>query len=273
MKRHTLNRFAGSLTLLAMGAFCPNLHAGWGSLQGSNHGAAPARSFSAPRPAPSRPEPVRAPEPVHTQEPYRAPEPVRSQEPYRAPEQRPQNYSAPERPATERPAAQPNFARTPEGETDRRRMDIDNERRQSYYWSDYHPGMRIDHLPDGYRHYRVHGHDYCYFDGVYYDNGPEGYVVVAPPVDADISDLPPGAETVEDASGNVYYYAGGAFYIQSSDGYVVVAPPLGVTVSVSPPDAVPVVINGVEYFQADGMFYQPVIQNGVTAYLTVPQPQ
>ena len=152
-------------------------------------------------------------------------------------------------------------------------MDVDNERRQSYYWSDYHPGMRIDHLPDGYRHFGLRGHDYWFYGGVFYDGGPSGYMVVAPPLDATIPDLPPGVETVQDASGNVYYYAGGAFYIQTSDGYEVVAPPMGVTVTALPPDAVTVVINGGQYFQADGVFYQPVIQDGVTVYLTVPQPQ
>jgi hypothetical protein len=151
-------------------------------------------------------------------------------------------------------------------------MGIDDERRQSYFWSDYHAGMRVDHLPDGYRHFGLHGHDYWYFGGVYYGGGPDGYMVIAPPVDADIPELPPGAETVQDASGNTYYYAGDAFYVQSSDGYVVVAPPLGVTVTAPPSDAVPVVINGIQYFQSGGVYYQPVIQDGVTVYLTVPQP-
>jgi hypothetical protein len=39
-----------------------------------------------------------------------------------------------------------------------------------------------------------------------------------------------------------------------------------------PPDAVSVVINGSVFYQADGTYYMPVMQNGVTAYVTVPQP-
>jgi hypothetical protein len=71
----------------------------------------------------------------------------------------------------------------------------------------------------------------------------------------------------------VYYYAAGAFYIQQPDGsYVVVAAPMGVTVTLLPPDATPVVINGTTCYQADGTYYQPVMQNGVTAYLTIAQP-
>jgi hypothetical protein len=65
----------------------------------------------------------------------------------------------------------------------------------------------------------------------------------------------------------------GTFYVQQSDGsYIVVAAPLGVTVAELPSDATSVVINGIVYYQADGTYYLPVMQNGVTAYLTVPQP-
>src|SRR5208282_5603016 len=80
-------------------------------------------------------------------------------------------------------------------EADRQRMDIAQERRQSYFWSDYHRGMRIDRLPDGYRRIGIRGHFYFYYEGVFYDNEPSGYVVVTPPVDAEIPELPPGAET------------------------------------------------------------------------------
>ena len=152
-------------------------------------------------------------------------------------------------------------------------MDIDEDRRQSYFWSDYHRGRHVDRLPDGYRRFRFHNRDFFYFEGVYYDDEPSGYVVVDAPVDADVPDLPPGAETVV-ANGTVYYYADGVFYVQQADGsYVVMAAPMGVTVSELAPDAVPVVVNGMTYYQSDGTYYLPVMQNGVTAYLTVPQPQ
>jgi hypothetical protein len=152
-------------------------------------------------------------------------------------------------------------------------MDIDEDSRQSFFSSDYHRGMHVDRLPDGYRRLHVHNHDFFFFGGVFYDDGASGYVGVDPPVDADIPDLPPGAETVE-VGGTVYYYADGAFYVQQPDGsYVVVAPPMGVTVSMLPPDAVSVVVNGTVYYQSDGTYYMPVMQGGVTAYLTVPPPQ
>lgn len=152
-------------------------------------------------------------------------------------------------------------------------MDIDADRRQSFFWSDYHRGMRVDRLPDGYRRFRFHDHDYFYFEGVFYDDQPSGFVVITPPVDADIPELPPGVETVV-ANGTVYYYAGGVFYVEQSDGsYIVVAAPIGVTVSELPPDAVQVVVNGIVYYQSGGTYYLPVMQNGVTAYLTVTPPQ
>ena len=149
-------------------------------------------------------------------------------------------------------------------------MDVAEERRQSFFWSDYHAGMRIDRLPAGYFQIGVRGHPYFYYQGVYYDNGPSGYVIVAPPLDAEVSELPPGVETVV-VGDATYYYAGGAFYLQQADGsYAVVAPPIGVIVSTLPPDATPVVINGATCYQSDGAYYEPVMENGVTAYQTIP---
>lgn len=116
------------------------------------------------------------------------------------------------------------------------------------------------------------GHPFFYFEGVYYDQGAAGYVIVAPPLGAVVSELPPGAETVV-LGDTVYYYAGGAFYVQQPDGsFVVVAQPIGVTVTMLPPDAISVLINGIVHYQADSAYYLPVMQNGVTAYLTVHLP-
>jgi hypothetical protein len=258
-----------TVTLLVVGAFCPNLRADWGSLHGNNR-SAPMQS--APRPQPQQinrapqvdrtPQVNREPEIDHAQAVVRPEQPRQEIQPI----VREQPHVEPVRPSPE------TVDRSRAVETDRRRMDIDPDRRQSFFWSDYHRGMRVDRLPDGYRRFHLHDHDYFYFGGVYYDDGPSGYVVIDPPLDADIPDLPPGAETVV-VNGTVYYYVDGTFYVQQSDGsYVVVAAPLGVTVAELPSDATSVVINGIVYYQADGTYYLPVMQNGVTAYLTVPQP-
>jgi len=256
-----ISRLTLPVTLLVLGAF--NLSAAdWGSLHGNNRSAPAFHPQSQPSRATEMnraPAPAMHPEAVHAPESHPVVQPQREQS---HPEVRPDNHEA----------ARPVMDRTPDREVDRRRMDIDEDRRQSYYWSDYHAGMRIDRLPDGYRRFHIHDHDYFYFGGVYYDSGPSGYVVCAPPVDADIPELPPGTEAIQ-AGNTVYYYAAGAFYVQQPDGsFVVVPAPLGVTVALLPPDATSVVVNGAGYFLADGVYYQPVMQGGVTAYLTIPAP-
>jgi hypothetical protein len=313
MKFLSLNRIILPVALLALGALCPNLHADWGSLRGNNRSpGAPIQSAPQPaqqpiirqqqqqpafRPSQSPPAFHPAPQPEFHPQPQQQPafHPQQSppashpqpQMPQSQPEIHPQPQSVhPEqqRPATPQPheqtrpsqhfqSAPAQVDRAHAAERDRRRMDVGDERRQSYFWSDYHRGMHINRLPDGYRRFRFHDRVFFYFQGVYYDNEPSGYVVVDAPVDADVPDLPPGAETL-DVNGTLYYYADGVFYIQQADGsYVVVAAPIGATVSMLPPDAVAVAINGSVFYQSGGTYYMPVMQNGVTAYLVVPQPQ
>jgi hypothetical protein len=79
--------------------------------------------------------------------------------------------------------------------------------------------------------------------------------------------LPPGAEAVV-VNGVAYYYAAGAFYAQQPSGFAVVPAPLGVTVTTLPPGAAPVTMNGLPYYTADQVYYMPVMQNGVTVYMT-----
>lgn len=151
---------------------------------------------------------------------------------------------------------------------DRRHLDIDEDRRHSYFWFGFHPGMFLHVLPPDYSQVYVGGVPYFYDQGVYYQSSPSGYVVVSPPVGAIVPALPPGAETVV-AGSTVFYYAAGAFYLPQPQGYLVVAPPLGVTVTTLPPGAVPVVIRGAQYYQADGAYFLPVMEAGVTVYTTV----
>ncbi len=54
--------------------------------------------------------------------------------------------------------------------------------------------------------------------------------------------------------------------------YVIVPAPLNAVVSLLPAAVTEVDVNGIAYYAADGVYYLPVMQNGVTAYLTVPQP-
>jgi hypothetical protein len=276
MKFQRFSLHSLSVSVLAALALAPAVQAAnFSSLRGSNHSAAPAAS------APRRSEPVqpqmeRQPQ-ARPEQPEARPEPVPVQRPEDRPEVRPEQRDVQPRPEEQRPAV--HFQPAPERvdrarveQADARRQDIAPERRQAYFWSDYHKDMRVDRLPDGYRRIGVRGHFYYYFSGVFYDDGPSGYVVVTPPVDAEIPELPDGAETVV-VGDTVYYYVAGAFYLQQPDGgYVVVAAPLNAVVSLLPADATEVDANGIAYYLADGVYYLPIMQNGATAYETVPQP-
>ena len=149
-----------------------------------------------------------------------------------------------------------------------RHLDFDGDRRRSYFWYDYTPGMIIGTLPSDYSQIYVGGVPYFYDQGVYYQQNPAGYVVVKPPLGAVVAQVPPGAEALP-VNGTIYYYAAGTFYVQQPQGFVVVPPPLGITVTELPPGATPVTLNGVVYYQADGVYFQPMMQNGVTVFMTV----
>lgn len=258
MKLLTLDRITWFTTLLAVGVFCPNLHAGWGSLRASNHSSTPARA-AAPRSQPqvNRQSEIRQPQPeARPEQPHQEMQPAREQP-------RSVEHVQPAPAQIDRARAE---------QADHQRMDIAPERSQAASWSGYRPGMRIDRLPDGYRRIGVRGHDYFYFGGLFYDLEAAAYVIIAPPMGAEIPGLPPGVETVV-VGNTIYYYAAGAFYVQQPDGgYIVVAAPIGAVVSLLPPDAALVAINGTTCYQADGIYYSPIMQNGVTAYLTVQQP-
>ena len=157
--------------------------------------------------------------------------------------------------------------RRPELDRGHRHLDIDEDRRRGYFWSGISPGMQFNTLPFGYVPLSVGGIPYYYSNGAYYQQEPSGYMAVIPPVGAVVPALPPGAEALSIGQG--YFYAGGAFYLQQPQGFVVVSPPLGATVEYLPPGAMPVYIRGVQYYQADGAYFLPVIEDGVTVYTTV----
>lgn len=255
MKISIFRRLTLPVSLLTAVVLTSDLPAAeYGSIRGNNRSGGP--SPSAPR---QQPQMVRQPE--ERQAP--------------PPQARPEEHPAPQevaRPAAHFQPAPEQVDRARAEQADTRRMDVAPERRQTYFWSDYHRDMHVDRLPDGYRRIGVRGHDFFYFGGVFYDNGPSGYVVVPPPMDAEIPELPPGAETVV-VGNTIYYYVAGAFYLQQPDGgFTVVPAPVGAVVSMLSPDASEVDVNGTGYYQADGVYYLPVMQNGVTAYEVVPQP-
>jgi hypothetical protein len=153
-------------------------------------------------------------------------------------------------------------------EVERRHLDIEEERHYAFYWSAFSAGMAVAVLPPGYVQVSVGADGYYYDDGVYYQPTTSGnYAVVAPPVGVIVPQLPSGAEAIVVGS-TTNYCAGGAFYVQQPTGFAVVPAPLGVTVTMLPPGAAPTVLNGVLYYLADSVYYLPVMQGGVTVYVT-----
>ena len=56
---------------------------------------------------------------------------------------------------------------------------------------------------------------------------------------------------------NEYYYSDGLFYEYENDQYAVVEPPIGAEITTLPSDAQSIVINGQQYYEVQGVYYQP----------------
>lgn len=98
-------------------------------------------------------------------------------------------------------------------------------------------------LPPGYHSYYWHGRPYFFVGGVWYMNGPGGYVVAGPPVGLTVSVLPPFYTTVS-LGGVPYYYADDVYYRWDApaNAYEVVDAPSGADAAVDaavPPGAPP----------------------------------
>ena len=102
----------------------------------------------------------------------------------------------------------------------------------------YYPprGYVVHDLPPGYRAYYRGGHPYFFVGGVWYVNGPGGFIVAAPPSGLVVSVLPPFYTTVW-LGGVPYYYADDVYYRWDPgvDGYSVVDPPAGADAPGAPP--------------------------------------
>jgi hypothetical protein len=61
-----------------------------------------------------------------------------------------------------------------------------------------------------------------------------------------------------------YFYSGGLFYQYDNDQYTVVEPPVGAEVKTLPSNAQSIVINGQQYYEADGVYYIPITKDDGT---------
>ncbi|WP_225874817.1 DUF6515 family protein [Pedobacter hiemivivus] len=67
---------------------------------------------------------------------------------------------------------------------------------------------------------------------------------------------------------NQFYYAGGFFYQQADNGYKVVVPPVGAQVPSIPSEAKAISINGQNYYEYKGVYYNSTVDaNGKTVYV------
>jgi hypothetical protein len=97
-------------------------------------------------------------------------------------------------------------------------------------------------LPGGYHSFYYGGRPYFFVGGVWYVNGPGGYVVAGPPPGLVVSVLPPFYTTVS-LGGVPYYYADDVYYRWDApaNAYEVVDAPAGADAAVdaAPPGAPP----------------------------------
>lgn len=64
-----------------------------------------------------------------------------------------------------------------------------------------------------------------------------------------------------------YFYSDGLFYSYDNSEYTVVEPPIGAEVTSLPSNAQSIVINGQQYYEADGVYYEPITKDdGTVSY-------
>lgn len=96
-----------------------------------------------------------------------------------------------------------------------------------YRWHE-HPqyGLHLHFLPEGCFTIHVGFHRYYYYDGLYYNYVGGDYVLVAPPIGAYVSVIPPDFQPVM-INGRTYYTDNGVYYILTRHhGYKVVVAPM-----------------------------------------------
>ena len=61
-----------------------------------------------------------------------------------------------------------------------------------------------------------------------------------------------------------YFYSDGLFYQYNNDQYTVVEPPVGAEVTTLPSNAQSIVINGQQYYEVNGVYYEPITKDDGT---------
>ena len=109
-------------------------------------------------------------------------------------------------------------------------------------------GVRVGYLP---------GNAYYHYNGGYYNS------YYAPRLGFSIGFLPFGYYPFwygEDQ----YFYSQGLYYQYDNDEYTVVEPPVGAEVTTLPSNAQSIVINGQQYYEVNGVYYEPITKDDGT---------
>jgi hypothetical protein len=61
-----------------------------------------------------------------------------------------------------------------------------------------------------------------------------------------------------------YFYSGGLFYQYNDNQYTVVEPPVGAEITTLPSNAQSIVINGQQYYEVNGVYYEPITKDDGT---------
>ncbi len=109
--------------------------------------------------------------------------------------------------------------------------DSDHHRDHHYYRYHEHPsfGLHLSFVPDDAFVVSASGARYYFYDGLYYTRIGGDFVLVAPPIGAVVTAIPPEYRPVI-INGITYYTDNGVYYIYTRYGYQVVPQPVTVVV-------------------------------------------
>ena len=96
-----------------------------------------------------------------------------------------------------------------------------------FHHNHYYPtlGYAVPVLPPGHLVIGFRGGRFYFHGGVWYQQGPGGYIVARPPLGVIVPVLPPAYATVW-VAGVPYFYANDIYYVSAQGGYAVAAPPM-----------------------------------------------
>jgi hypothetical protein len=110
----------------------------------------------------------------------------------------------------------------------------DQRRPEGYFTRHYVPhGRVIRTLPGGFLRLFVGGLEFFYWEGMYYRQEEDRYIVVPAPVGAVVTTIPSPVQPVI-VEGVPYYVINGVTYMHTTSGYQVVPPPTTIVVRQEP---------------------------------------